>query len=130
MKRPVKTKTMGFVCYPDSAHYFVLQVNPGVNVCLWEKHNDSRGTETRHAVVHQGWWMRVKSTVRAHYNERLKAANCTQGKWKEYTNLDRFLGRELAVLMWGLEGCQDKADVEKVLGRWMGLQNTERWWLY
>lgn len=75
-------------------------------------------------------WSGISDVARREFNDRLKSANATTGRWHSGTNLvDRLLGKELCVLAWAAETATD--DQFPVIGsRWAALRPEERWWLF
>lgn len=71
----------------------------------------------------------IEDTVKAHFNARLMKLNIKPGRWGRKTTLDKLLGKELALLMLGLNGATE-VEQERVIANWCGLQPEERWWLY
>jgi hypothetical protein len=75
-------------------------------------------------------WSGIAETARREFNDRLKAAKVTMGRWHGGTNLvDRLLGKELCVLAWAAETV-DSELIPVVCSKWVALRPEERWWLY
>ncbi len=75
-------------------------------------------------------WSGIAETARREFNDRLKAAKVTGGRWHTGTNLvDRLLGKELCVLAWAAETADGKL-IPVVCSKWVALRPEERWWLY
>jgi hypothetical protein len=75
-------------------------------------------------------WSGIADSARRDFNDRLKAAKVTTGRWHTGTNLvDRLLGKELCVLAWAA----DPANAEQlpvICSKWAALRPEERWWLF
>lgn len=75
-------------------------------------------------------WKMIAATVKQIFNERLKGRKITTGRWEAADNpVHRLLGRELCVLAWAIETCDD-ALIPAAIDAWAGLRPEERWWLY
>jgi hypothetical protein len=75
-------------------------------------------------------WSGIADIARREFNDRLKAAKVSVGRWHSGTNLvDRLLGKELCVLAWAAEtGSPDQIAV--ICSKWAALRAEERWWLF
>lgn len=82
------------------------------------------------AVVERAAWLAIADTARRDFNERLKAAEHSTGRWHTGSNLvERLLGKELCVLAWATETAS--ADETPVIcSKWAALRPEERWWLF
>lgn len=75
-------------------------------------------------------WSAIADVARREFNDRLKAAKATTGRWHSGTNLvDRLLGKELCVLAWAAETANDE-QLAVIGSRWAALRPEERWWLF
>jgi hypothetical protein len=75
-------------------------------------------------------WSAIAEIARREFNERLKVAKLTVGRWHTGDNLvDRLLGRELCVLAWAAETATDDL-VPIICSKWAALRPEERWWLF
>ncbi len=81
-------------------------------------------------IVPRSAWTKIADHARRDFNERLKAAKVSTGRWKPgTTRLDRLLGRELCVLAWAAEhATSDQLPV--ICSKWGALRPEERWWLF
>lgn len=81
-------------------------------------------------VVPRKKWNAVQKEVTAEFNRRLKAAKKPIGKFAVGgTAVERQLGKELLVLLWGIEHNEVRG-IPRAIRNWLGLQPEERWWLY
>jgi hypothetical protein len=72
----------------------------------------------------------IADIARREFNDRLKAAKVTTGRWHTGTNLvDRLLGKELCVLAWAAETANDD-QLPVICSKWAALRPEERWWLF
>jgi hypothetical protein len=73
----------------------------------------------------------VADECRAEFNRRLTAHGLPSGRWltKGAVPLDRSLGKELVLLLWGIEEA-DPTLIPNAARNWLGLSPEERWWLY
>lgn len=75
-------------------------------------------------------WSAISDIARREFNDRLKAAKITPGRWHTGTNLvDRLLGKELCVLAWAAEPAGE-AQLPVICSKWAALRPEERWWLF
>ena len=75
-------------------------------------------------------WRQVAAPLRNIFNERLKGRGYKVGRWETGDNrVHRLLGRELCVLLWAIEQCDEEL-VPAGINAWLGLRPEERWWLY
>lgn len=75
-------------------------------------------------------WSAIADTSRREFNDRLKAAKVSVGRWHSGTNLvDRLLGKELCVLAWAAETATPD-QVPIICSKWAALRPEERWWLF
>lgn len=75
-------------------------------------------------------WSAIADSARREFNDRLKVAKISVGRWHTGTNLvDRLLGKELCVLAWAAETANDD-QLPVVCSKWGALRPEERWWLF
>lgn len=75
-------------------------------------------------------WSAISDIARREFNDRLRAARVSTGRWHTGTNfVDRLLGKELCVLAWAAETANDE-QVPVVCSKWSALRPEERWWLF
>jgi len=75
-------------------------------------------------------WSAISDIARREFNDRLKTAKVTTGRWHTGTNLvDRLLGKELCVLAWAAETANDD-QLPVIASKWAALRPEERWWLF
>ena len=75
-------------------------------------------------------WSGISDSARREFNDRLKAAKVTTGRWHNGTNLvDRLLGKELCVLAWAAETANPE-QLPVICSKWAALRPEERWWLF
>ena len=75
-------------------------------------------------------WAKISDISRREFNDRLKTAQVSTGRWKIGTNLvDRLLGKELCVLAWAAETATDD-QLPIICNKWAALRPEERWWLF
>lgn len=87
-----------------------------------------RGEER--VVLRRSNWSAIADTARREFNDRLKSAKVTTGRWHTGTNLvDRLLGKELCVLAWAAETANDD-QLPVICSKWSALRPEERWWLF
>lgn len=75
-------------------------------------------------------WSGIADIARHEFNERLKTAKITTGRWHTGINLvDRLLGKELCVLAWAAETANEN-QIPVICSKWAALRPEERWWLF
>ncbi len=121
----------------ENHFYVVVPSKKNEDVCVYERFKwDAEGEQvirkrdilklrvTKHK------WTKISVAVMREFNTRLKADKKPTSRFLVGgTPLDKFLGKELMVLLWGIER-NDPAGIPTALRNWMGLQPEERWWLY
>ena len=136
MSEPDKTLDFGA---PEKfgAHLFRVEIPAAKNedVRLIEDYG-YRGLEVgiprdeERVILPRAVWSGIADIARREFNDRLKAAKVTTGRWHAGTNLvDRLLGKELCVLAWAAE----KANADQIAvicSKWAALRPEERWWLF
>ena len=82
--------------------------------------------------VERDMWDVVSPEARAEFNRRLKAEGKPSGRWgADETAVQRLFGKELLVLLWGVEARDVTAEeVAVAIRNWLGFKPEERWWLY
>jgi hypothetical protein len=81
-------------------------------------------------VLERRVWSQISDVARREFNDRLKAAKLSTGRWHTGTNLvDRLLGREVCVLAWAAEKATDE-ELPVIGSKWAALRPEERWWLF
>lgn len=82
------------------------------------------------AVLERRVWSAISDSARRDFNNRLKAAKVSVGRWHVGTNLvERLLGKELCVLAWAAAPATDE-QLPVVVSKWAALRPEERWWLF
>lgn len=80
--------------------------------------------------IHPRRWRLVATPLKNAFNERLKSRKYRPGRWEAGDNrVHRLLGREMCVLLWAIEQC-DEDKIPAAVNAWTGLRPEERWWLY
>lgn len=136
MTPPVKFVDFGA---PDQfgAHLFRVEIPSSKTdpIVLVEDYG-YRGSEggiprdEQRAILPRVVWAAIADTARREFNDRLKVAKVTTGRWHSGTNLvDRLLGKELCVLAWAAETANDD-QLPVICSKWAALRPEERWWLF
>jgi hypothetical protein len=86
--------------------------------------------DEQRVILQRRVWSGIADVARREFNDRLKAARVTTGRWHTGQNLvERLLGKELCVLAWAAETAKDEQF--PIIGtRWSALRPEERWWLF
>lgn len=75
-------------------------------------------------------WNMLSKDFTAEFNSRLKEKKISPGRFMVGgTPVERLLGKEMMVLLWGIEDC-DPTNIPTAIRNWKGLMPEERWWLY
>ncbi len=75
-------------------------------------------------------WSQLQKDFTAEFNARLKEKKLSAGKFViGGTPVERLFGKEMMVLLWGIEDC-DPSNIPTAVRNWKGLMPEERWWLY
>jgi hypothetical protein len=140
----MKRLTYGFGVDPVQSknHFFVLLPPKGTGatspVQVFERYSWTEGEEQElvpedvlRLEISKHKWGGVKNALTAEFNGRLKQEDLKIGKFAAHggTPVERLLGKEMMVLLWGIEDC-DPADIPTAVRNWKGLLPEERWWLY
>lgn len=136
MTETVKTVDFGA---PDKfgAHLFRVEIPPArTGSVIISEDFGYRGLEggiprdEERAILNRYAWSAIADIARREFNNRLKAARLSTGRWHSGTNLvDRLLGRELCVLAWAAETANDE-QLPVICNKWAALRPEERWWLF
>lgn len=74
-------------------------------------------------------WGKLQKDMAAEFNKRLKEEKKPVGKFVAGTPVEKQMGKEMMVLLWGIENC-DPSVIPTAIRNWLGLLPEERWWLY
>lgn len=75
-------------------------------------------------------WSGIADAARREFNDRLRTAKLSTGRWHAGANLvDRLLGKELCVLAWAAETATAE-QFPVICSKWAALRPEERWWLF
>lgn len=86
--------------------------------------------EEDRVILKRPTWSAIADSARREFNDRLKAAKVSVGRWHSGTNLvDRLLGKELCVLAWAAETAEPEK-LPVICSKWAALRPEERWWLF
>ena len=121
----------------ENHFYVIVPSDKKEDVCVYERFKWDPDSEqiirkkdilklriTRHK------WSKISVAVMREFNTRLKSEKLPTSRFRVGgTPLDKFFGKELMILLWGIEK-NDPAGIPTALRNWMGLRPEERWWLY
>jgi hypothetical protein len=86
--------------------------------------------DEKRVALHRSVWSAIADIARREFNDRLKTAKVTTGRWHTGTNLvERLLGKELCVLAWAAETASEE-QLPVICSKWAALRPEERWWLF
>ena len=124
---------------PEPGGYFdvVIRAGPQGAVRVYECFalGEARSLETRpedilKAELTKGRWDELAPAVTAEFNRRLRTEKKPAGRFTTGHNpVERPLGKELLVLLWGTE-YEELEAFPTALRNWLGLLPEERQWLY
>ena len=131
---------LGFGFMPaESEYHFYVQIpsDKKEDVCIWERfrwdaEDDQklRSKDILKLKITRHKWSKISTTVMREFNTRLKNEKKPAGRFLTGgTPLDKYFGKELMVLLWGIER-NDPSGIPTALCNWLGLLPEERWWLY
>lgn len=107
-------------------HYFVVEKPPKKaedgSVKIYELFGKKK--EYRYELP-LSTWLYLEDTLKATYLRE----HGIKIRWNRKTILDRMFGKEMMVLLWGIQGV-DPSAYETAIINWLGLAQEERWWLY
>jgi len=135
---PAKAKTVDFGAPTNfGAHLFRVEIPPSRydDVTISEDFgylgtDGGSAKEEARVVLRRAAWSAIADTARREFNDRLKTARITTGRWHSGINLvDRLLGKELCILAWAAENANDNV-IPIICNKWSALRPEERWWLF
>ena len=121
----------------QGAHVFLVEISPHKDdpIKITEDYGLQGGSNVRtyselRVILPRQLWTGISDTARRTFNERLKVARLTTGRWKSGTTLvERLLGKELCVLAWAAEQASPN-ELPIICSKWGALRPEERWWLF
>lgn len=126
---PDETKHHFLVRIPKSKKYDVVVYERFV----WDKSEEQTSElneDNIKVMISREKWDAVKPILEKEFNRRLKLNNFLVGKFKiGDTPVERLLGKELVLLLWGIED-SDPSLIPTAVKNWLGLSSEERWWLF
>jgi hypothetical protein len=137
----VKNTIFGFGVNPvlSTNHFYVVIPPKGNNepVQIYERYGWTDGEEqvlersdVLRLEISKHKWSLVSSDLTAEFNSRLKKEKLKTGRFASGgTPLEKLFGKEMMVLLWGIEDC-DPSVIPTAIRNWKGLMPEERWWLY
>lgn len=135
-----KRTTYGFGVDPIQSlnHFYVLIPAKGPDmVQIYERYGWTEGDEqvlersdVLRLEISLHKWRLINTALAAEFNARLKSDGEKTSKFSVGGNpVERLFGKEMMVLLWGIEDC-DPSNVPTAVWNWKGFQPEERWWLY
>lgn len=136
----MKKDYIGFGYNPTESenHFYVMiEEDKQREVCIYERFGWDedgkqviRNRDILKLKISRYKWSKLVSDITTEFNTRLKAAKKSVGKFViGGTPVEKLMGKELMVLLWGIEN-NDPAGIPTAVRNWLGLQPEERWWLY
>jgi Protein of unknown function (DUF3780) len=124
---------------PDTfgAHVFRVEIPPARSGSVVIIEDDGyRGQENgiprqeKRIILPRPHWSAIADIARREFNDRLRAAKVSTGRWHTGTNVvDRLLGKARCVLAWAAETANE-AQLPVICRKWAALRPEERWWLF
>lgn len=127
----------GFDPTESENHFFVI-VPPKTtdNVEIYERFQWDEGEQSIAKMdvlklkISRHKWSKLSTEVATEFNARLKEAKLPTSRFLVGgTPLEKQFGKELMVLLWGVEH-NDPGGIPTAIRNWRGLLPEERWWLY
>ena len=136
----VKEETYGFGVNPmlSENHFLVvLPANKEQYVQIYERFQWTDDEEQKlekadrlRIEISRYKWSKVSADLTSEFNARLKKDKLKTGRFiGGGTPVEKLFGKELMVLLWGIEDC-DPSVIPTAIRNWKGLMPEERWWLY
>jgi hypothetical protein len=141
----MKKKTYGFGYIPEETkqHFLVeIPISNKNDVLVYERFSwDNKEIQTSEINLNRNdcrlkislnydKWKKIQPVLEKEFNKTLKNQNKLVGKFKfGQTPVERLLGKEMMLLLWGIEKCDIKC-VDTAARNWLGLSREERWWLF
>lgn len=136
----MKKDLIGFGFDPlesENHFYVVIPKDKKQEVCIyerfrWDVEYDQviRRQDVLKLKISYYKWSKLVREVVSEFNMRLKGKKKPIGRFViGGTPLDKLLGKELMVLLWGIEN-NDPSGIPTAIRNWKGLLPEERWWLY
>jgi len=135
----MKTKYFGFGYDPTESEnhfYVVIPKEKTAEVEVYERFHWDEGEQkiTKKDVLKlrlsRHKWSKLSNDMAAEFNARLKKEKKPTCRFLAgETPVEKLLGKEMMVLLWGVE-YNDPAGIPTAIRNWKGLQPEERWWLY
>ena len=136
----MKKDLIGFGFDPlesENHFYVVIPKDKKQEVCIyerfrWDVEDDQviRRQDVLKLKISYYKWSKMVQEVVSEFNMRLKEKKKPIGRFViGGTPVDKLLGKELMVLLWGIEN-NDPSGIPTAIRNWKGLLPEERWWLY
>ncbi|MBQ6482231.1 MAG: DUF3780 domain-containing protein [Anaerolineaceae bacterium] len=135
----VKKKYFGFGMDPEeSQNFFYIKMPSAAEgmVEIWECFEwrdgdfETKPSDILRLMISKARWNAVSKDLGTELNNRLKTDGKPVGKFgKEGTIVEKMLGKEMMVLLWGIENVETR-QFQTALRNWLGFLPEERWWLY
>ena len=143
MSAKYKYNTYGFGVDPFQCknHFFVVVPRKATElVQIYERYGWTNGkrqilgdSDVLRLELSRQKWNLVSSDLTTEFNIDLKQQYLKIGKFIiGGTPVERLLGKEMMVLLWGIEhiGDMELSIISTAIRNWKGLMQEERWWLY
>lgn len=135
----MKKDYIGFGYNPaESGNHFYIEMddNKQGDVLVYERFKwDDSETQTIHGKdilklkISKYKWEKLQKEMAGEFNKRLKEEKKPIGKFISGTPVEKQMGKEMMVLLWGIEN-SDPSVIPTAIRNWLGLMPEERWWLY
>lgn len=135
----MKKDYIGFGYNPgESENHFYVDMEPDKqgDVLIYErfKWDDAetqriRGKDILKLRISKYKWNKFQKEMASEFNRRLKEEKKPAGRFSAGTPVEKQMGKEMMVLLWGIEN-SDPSVIPTAIRNWLGLLPEERWWLY
>lgn len=136
----MKVKTKKIICVgqgveENTYHCFILDLTgTGTNnvIQIYESYNYSTSKGNLKATINVLQWDIIKDSILVRINDFMQENNYKKNRLllKDVNYLNVLLGKEITLLFWGIEGTQNKNEIESAIRNWQGLSDIERCYLY
>jgi len=133
----MRKNTLGFGFNPDETeHHFYMVITPDeVEVYerfYWEDGEQVKDLQDKNLILkmEKGKFNKVKSTLKKYMNEEMVKRGDKKGDLKDGAfPIERLLGKEIMVLLWGIEEINTSL-IDAAVKSWAGFSNMDLWWIF
>lgn len=125
----MKIKNIGIGVLEETQHYYILDIEKD-NIKVFITY-DNGITKDLQIIINNQQWELIKDAMINRYKKSLKTNNYKINRIiKGENKLNTLLAKETILLFWGIEGTENKDNINSAIRNWEGLSPEERWYLY